>query len=149
MLRRFLLVTVAAFSIIAIACSGGGEIEPADSYVSLSVALESAGMKVGDQSENKFLFAGLFSIPGVEVVANGQEILAVEFATLEKAEAQAALVSEDGYGIGLKYVNWIDTPQFFRNGKMIVIYDGSQSLVTDTLITAMGERFAGEAPDEV
>ncbi len=106
-------------------------------------------MKVGDQSENKFLFAGQFSIPGVEVVANGQEILAVEFATLEKAEAQAALVSEDGYGIGLKYVNWIDTPQFFRNGKMIVIYDGSQSLVTDTLITAMGERFAGEAPDEV
>ncbi len=149
MLRRFLLVAVAAFSIIAIACSGGGEIEPADSYVSLSVALESAGMKVGDQSENKFLFAGQFSIPGVEVVASGQEILAVEFATLEKAEAQAALVSEDGYGIGLKYVNWIDTPQFFRNGKMIVIYDGSQSLVTDTLITAMGERFAGEAPDEV
>lgn len=149
MLRRFLLVAVAAFPIIAIACSGGGEIEPADSYVSLSVALESAGMKVGDQSENKFLFAGQFSIPGVEVVASGQEILAVEFATLEKAEAQAALVSEDGYGIGLKYVNWIDTPQFFRNGKMIVIYDGSQSLVTDTLITAMGERFAGEAPDEV
>jgi hypothetical protein len=29
---------------------------------------------------------------------------------------------------------------------MIVIYDGSHSLVTDTLITSMGERFAGESP---
>jgi hypothetical protein len=29
---------------------------------------------------------------------------------------------------------------------MIVIYDGSQSLVSETLFTAMGERFAGEAP---
>jgi hypothetical protein len=29
---------------------------------------------------------------------------------------------------------------------MIVIYDGSQPLVTDTLITSMGERIAGEYP---
>jgi hypothetical protein len=147
MLRRFILVAVAAFSIITIACSGGGEIEPADSYASLSAALESAGMKVGEQSENKFLFSGLFSIPGVEVTASGQELLVFEFATLEEAEAQAALVSDDGFGIGLKYINWVDGPQFFRNGKMIVIYDGKQSLVTDTLTTAMGEIFAGEVPD--
>ena len=146
MLRRFLLVAVAAFSIIAIACAGSGEIEPADSYVSLSAALEAASMKVGEQSENKFLFAGLFSVPGVEVVASGQEILAFEFATLEEADAQEALVSDDGFGIGLKYINWIDGPQFFRNGKMIVIYDGKQSLVTDTLTAAMGEIFAGEVP---
>ncbi len=89
----------------------------------------------------------MFSVPGVEIIASGQELLAFEFASIEEAEAQAALVSDDGYGTGLKYVNWIDTPQFFKNGRMIVIYDGSQSLVTDTLITAMGDRFAGESPD--
>jgi hypothetical protein len=104
-------------------------------------------MSVGDQKENKFLFSDVFSVPGIEITASGQELLAFEFATIEEAEAQAALVSEDGFGIGLKYINWIDTPQFFRNGRMIVIYDGSQSLVTDTLITSMGERFAGESPD--
>ncbi len=146
MLRRILLVVIAAFSILAIACSGG-DIEPADSYVSLSAALESAGMNVGDQRENKFLFSDVFSVAGVEITASGQELLAFEFSTIEEAEAQAALVSEDGFGIGLKYINWIDTPQFFRNGRMIVIYDGSQSLVTNTLITSMGERFAGESPD--
>jgi hypothetical protein len=151
MLRRFLvaLLALTAFSVMSVACSSGtAKIEPADSYESLSAALESAGMKVGEQVENNFLFAGLFTVPGIEMTASGQDILAYEFATIEEATEQAALVSPDGYGIGLKYINWIDTPQFFRNGRMIVVYDGSQSLVTDTLITAMGERFAGESPDE-
>jgi hypothetical protein len=147
MLRRFLLTAITALSVIMVACSGTADIEPADSYDSLSSALESAGMKVGERVENNFLFAGLFTVPGIEVVASGQEILAFEFATLDEAAEQAALVSPDGYGIGLKYINWVDTPQFFMNGKMIVVYDGSQSLVTETLTTAMGERFAGEAPE--
>lgn len=146
-MRRFLVVALATFSIIAVACSSsGGEVEPADSYDSLSAALNAAGMKVGEQVENNFLFAGLFSVPGIEMTASGQDILAFEFATEEEAVEQAGLVSPDGYGIGLKYINWADTPQFFRNGRMIVVYDGSQSLVIETLMTAMGERFAGEDP---
>jgi hypothetical protein len=146
MLRRILLAATVAISILVVASSGGGDIEPADSYDTLSAALESAGMSVADQKENKFLFSDVFSVPGIEITASGHDLLAFELATIEKPEAQAALISEDGFGIGLKYINWIDTPQFFMNGRMIVIYDGSQSLVTDTLITAMGERFAGESP---
>jgi hypothetical protein len=146
MLRRFLLVAVAALSIIAIACSSDAPIEPADSYESLSAALEAGGMSVTEPTENAFLFAGLFSIPGVKMEASGQMILAFEFPTAEAASEQAAIVSDDGYGIGLKYVNWVESPQFHLNGKMIVIYDGAQSLVINTLITAMGERFAGEDP---
>ncbi|MCH7982991.1 MAG: hypothetical protein IIC28_03380 [Chloroflexi bacterium] len=148
MLRRLFFLALAAFSVVAAACSGGGsEIEPADSYDSLKAALEAAGMQVDNQGENNFLFSGLFSVSGIELTASGEQILAFEFATPEEASEQAALVSEDGYGIGLKYVNWIATPQFFKNGKMIVVYDGSQSLVTSTLIAAMGEQFAGESPD--
>ena len=148
MFRRILLVLAATFSLVVIACSGGAdEIEPVVSYDSLSAALESAGMKVESQGENKFLFSGLFSVPGIELSASGQQILAFEFATPEEANDQAALVSDDGYGIGLRYVNWVATPQFYKNEKMIVVYDGSQSLVTKTLIASMGEQFAGENPD--
>ena len=148
MLRRLVLIALALISVFAIACSGGGDIEPADSYDSLAAALESAGMNIDELSENKFLFSGLFSVPGVEFTASGQMILACAFGTLEEANEQAALVSPDGYGIGLKYINWSNDPQYFQNGKMIVIYDGSQSLVSETLFTAMGERFAGEAPGD-
>ncbi|MCZ6539148.1 MAG: hypothetical protein O6922_04910 [Chloroflexi bacterium] len=147
MLRRLFFLALAAFSAVAVACSGGGEIEPADSYDSLTAALEAAGMKVDNQGENKFLFSGLFSVSGIELSASGEQILAFEFASPEEASEQAALVSDDGYGIGHRYVNWIATPQFFKNGNMIVVYDGSQSLVTNTLIAAMGEQFAGESPD--
>ncbi|MGY8880776.1 MAG: hypothetical protein ACKVKV_08915 [Dehalococcoidia bacterium] len=146
MLRRFLVIALVAFSIIAVACSSVSDIEPADSYVSLSAALDAAGMKVEEQVENNFLFAGLFSVPVIEMTASGQDILAFEFSTVEEAAEQTALVSPDGYGIGLKYVNWSDNPQYFLNGKMIVVYDGSQSLVTNTLISAMSARFAGEKP---
>ena len=146
MLRRFLVIALVAFSIIAVACSSVRYIEPADSYVSLSAALDAAGMKVEEQVENNFLFAGLFSVPVIEMTASGQDILAFEFSTVEEAAEQTALVSPDGYGIGLKYVNWSDNPQYFLNGKMIVVYDGSQSLVTNTLISAMSARFAGEKP---
>ena len=147
MLRRFILISFAIFSITVVACSGGGgDIEPAVSYDSLSAALEAAGMKVDNQGENKFLFSGLFSVSGIELSASGEQILAFEFATPEEATDQAALVSDDGYGIGLRYVNWIATPQFYKNGNMIVVYDGSQALVTKTLIAAMGEQFAGEIP---
>lgn len=147
MSRRFLLIVIAVFSVLAVACSGGGDIEPADSYESLSAALESAGMKVGEQNENKFLFSNVFSIPGIEMTASGEQILAFQFETLDEARDQAALVSDDGYGIGRKYINWSDEPQFFLNGKMIVVYDGTKELVIDTLTSAMGERFVGSAPD--
>jgi hypothetical protein len=79
MLRRFLVIALVAFSIIAVACSSVSDIEPADSYVSLSAALDAAGMKVEDQVENNFLCAGLFSVPGIEMTASGQDILAFQF----------------------------------------------------------------------
>ena len=71
-------------------------------------------MKVDNHGENKFLFSGLFSVAGIELSASGEQILAFEFPTPEEANEQAKLVSDDGYGIGLKYINWIVGPQYFK-----------------------------------
>ncbi|MDA1280650.1 MAG: hypothetical protein O3B95_11555 [Chloroflexi bacterium] len=147
MLRRFYLSILTVFSVLVVACSGGGTIEAADSYDSLAAALESAGMKIDNRSENGFLFANIFSVTGIEITASGEHILAFEFDTPEEASKQASMVSEDGFGIGLKYINWGDTPQFYKNGNMIVVYDGSQNLVTRTLASAMGDKFAGGTSD--
>jgi hypothetical protein len=86
-------------------------------------------MKVDNHGENKCFFSGLFSVAGIELSASGEQILAFEFPTPEEANEQAKLVSDDGYGIGLKYINWIVGPQYFKNGNIIVVYGGSQSLV--------------------
>lgn len=62
MLRRFLVIAVAEFSITAVAYSGF-DIEPPRFYISLLSALESVGMKVCEQVENICLFAGIFRFP--------------------------------------------------------------------------------------
>ena len=89
----------------------------------------------------------MFFVAGIELSASGEQILAFQFHTPEEANEQAKLVSDDGYGIGLKYINWIVGPQYFKNGNIIVVYGGSQSLVTKTLIASMGEQFACENSD--
>ena len=89
----------------------------------------------------------MFSFAGIELSASGEQILAFEFPTPEEANEQPKLVSDNGYGIGLKYINWIVGPKYFKNGNIIVVYGGSQSLVTKTLIASMGEQFAGENSD--
>jgi hypothetical protein len=78
-------------------------------------------MKVDNQGENKFLFSGLFSVTGIELSASGEQILAFEFPTPAEANEQAKLVSDNDYGIGLKYINWIVSPQYFKNGNIIVV----------------------------
>ena len=62
-------------------------------------------MKVDNHGENKFFFSRLFSVAGIELSASGEQILAFEFLTPEEANEQAKLVSDDSYGIGLKYIN--------------------------------------------
>ena len=47
----------------------------------------------------------------------------------------------------MKYVNWSNTPKFYKNGNMIVVYDGTQELITNTLASAMGDLFAGGISD--
>ena len=66
MLRRLVLIALALISVFAIACSGGGDIEPADSYDSLAAALESAGMNIDDLSEKIPIFRALLR-PGRRV----------------------------------------------------------------------------------
>ena len=66
-------------------------------------------MTVGDLKESTFLFSNVFPVLGIELNASGQGLLAFEFATIEEVESQVALVSEDGFGIGLKHIIWIDT----------------------------------------
>ena len=81
MLRRFLITAIAAVSTIAVACYGQANIELGDPYDTLTAALGTGGMKIEDQVENNFLFAGLFSVLSIEVTARGQNILALGFPT--------------------------------------------------------------------
>lgn len=144
--RLFLLPVISLFAVVAVACNSSGEIPAADSVDSLARALESAGMRVEGPSANDFLSANYFAIPGVQYTASGEIIFAYEFENDEELASQRALVSPDGWGIGPKYIQWSVGPSYYQSGNLIVIYDGDETFVMETLTAAMGEPFAGGKP---
>ncbi len=138
---------IAAFVILLAACGSGKAIPAANSVATLGESLKAAGLRVEGPNPNDVLSSRFFSIPGVQFKASGEIVYAYEFETDEEVAEQRALVSPDGYGIGLKYVNWTVAPSFYQNGRLIVIYDGEAQLMLDTLVAAMGERFSGTDPE--
>ena len=145
--RRVLLSFLVALTAVAfVACGGGKQVQPADSVVTLGQALEAAGLSVNGPLPNDFLMSRFFSVPGVSFEAGGETVYAYEFDSEEVAALEKATVSEDGYGIGFRYVNWSVAPSFYSSGRLIVVYDGDSSQMEATLATALGDRFAGSEP---
>lgn len=139
------IVALALLSAELTAC--GKPVPAADSIETLSKSLTAAGLSVQDLAMPDRIDAGLFNTTSALITASREKVLAYEFSSEAEAEAAASKVSPDGSGIGLKYVNWRATPHFYRRGKLIVIYEGEQKLMTDTLSAALGPRFAGGEPE--
>ncbi len=137
---RIVFATFAA-GLMAAAC--GGSIPPASDFATLSKSLESAGLSVEPAVKPGPVDSNLFQAPSVLIVASKEGVLAYEFTTASEAAEAASKVSPDGSGIGPKYVNWRSVPNFYRSGRLIVIYDGKQTLINETLTSALGPRFAG------
>ena len=70
-------------------------------------------------------------------------MIALEYATVSAADAEAALVSADGGSIGLSQVSWVSTPHSFRGNRLIVLYVGTDDGVIEVLTDLLGPQFAG------
>ncbi len=118
----------------------GGE---ATDYESLLFGLSGVAKTVdtGGEVEQPF-----FSVKGQLVWVDGYELQVFEYASVEEAVAQAALVSPDGGAVGTSLVSWIATPHFFQAGRLIVLYVGDDAQTLDTLAEVLGPQFAGGAP---
>jgi hypothetical protein len=84
-----------------------------------------------------------FAPQGQVLTVNGEDIQAFEFASAEEADTVAETVSADGSSIGTSMVGWIAPPHFYKAGRLIVIYVGSDRDVINALQEAMGSQFAG------
>ena len=141
-LRRLLAVSILSLvALVATACGSSQNIPEATNVETLGEALEAAGLRVNGPVDNDFLSSTYFSIPGVQFDVSGEKVLVYEFDDDTELAAQRSLVSPDGWGIGLKYIQWSVGPKYYQNGKLIVIYDGEKTRITETLATAMGEPF--------
>jgi hypothetical protein len=85
----------------------------------------------------------------VEVVGGGRRIHVLEYSSQAALESDAAKVSPDGHKIGLTSLDWISTPHFYKNARVIVIYLGCDVQIMRILEEAVGPQFAGGVPPPI
>ena len=66
-----------------------------------------------------------------------------EYESKEQLEEEAAKVSPDGARIGSTEMKWEVPPHFYKTEMVIVLYEGSDSTMKQTLSSVVGAQFAG------
>lgn len=84
-----------------------------------------------------------FSVHGQSLKVNGADVQVFEYVDATAANQEAALVSRDGSSVGTTMVSWMAAPHFYKAGKVIVLYVGTDTAITATLQTILGPQFAG------
>jgi hypothetical protein len=111
-----------------------------EDQASLVAALQAAGatVEVGEPITQAF-----FTPEGSIIKVNGADVQVFEYESVEAMESEAAQVAPDGGSIGTSMVTWVDTPHFYKAGRIIVLYVGSDESVLSLLENALGPQFAG------
>jgi len=149
MQRTILLVSLL---ITALTLSGCGGQSPAstsptdasgvEDQSSLIAALQSAGAtaEVADTISQAF-----FSPEGIFLTINGEEGIQVfEYEDAQTMESEAAQVAPNGGSVGTSMMMWVDKPHFYKSGRIIVLYIGSNTTILELLNEVMGPQFAGQ-----
>ena len=140
---RDLVLTIVLLGLFAAACSSAGEKETAGSINTVEdviASLQEQGLSVtkGDPLEQPF-----FSVPGVLLDLPESGIQVFEYRDESAAMADAEQVAPDGSSVGTSMPFWVADPHFYQNGKLIVLYLGSDEVILDALETVFGPQFAG------
>lgn len=112
----------------------------AQDQASLLSALKAAGatVELGDTITQTF-----FTPEGKIIKVKGADVQVFEYENAEAMEKEASQVAPDGGSIGTSMVDWIDTPHFYKAGRIIALYVGSDKAVLDLLTKVIGPQFAG------
>ena len=116
--------------------------EPAavEEQASLIAALEATGATVetGEPISQPF-----FSAEGNIIKVNGADVQVFEYENAEKMELESSQIAPDGNSNATTMISWIDTPHFYKTGRIIALYIGSDEAVLSLLEKTMGAQFAG------
>jgi hypothetical protein len=79
----------------------------------------------------------------VNVDGERRRLHVFEYARTLDLETDAAKISPDGFRIGLAFVDWIGSPHFYKNSRIIVNYVGCREDMMALLRGIVGPQFAG------
>lgn len=123
------------------AVSHGNEI---GGYVELVDSLRAAGAAVEPTEEIEQAF---FSVMGQKILVNEVEIQVFEYADEASRKADSDQISADGTNIGTSMITWVDQPNFWAKGRIIVLYVGKDAATIDLLSDVIGDPIT--TPSEV
>lgn len=106
----------------------------------LIVALEGQGASV---EVGETLTQAFFGPVATILRVNGADVQVFEYPDEAAMESDAALVEPDGGSIGTTMAMWVDDPHFYKTGRIIVLYIGSDPAIIDLLENVVGPQFAG------
>jgi hypothetical protein len=149
MKRTMLSVLLILLGVLVSACGGAPAAnasnvspEPAtvEDQASLIAALEAAGATVesGEPLSQPFL-----SVEGSIIKVNGADVQVFEYENSEAMELDSSQIAPDGSSNATTMISWIDTPHFYKSGRIIALYIGSDEAVLSLLENALGSQFAG------
>jgi hypothetical protein len=140
LLLAFLISGCANTSFAASPASTAEPLAVADK-ASLTAALEAGGATV---ETGESVLQPFFTPEGIILKVNGADVQVFEYESPEEMENEASQVSSDGGSIGTSLVAWLDAPHFYKAGRIIVLYVGSDAAVLDLLEGAIEPQFAGQ-----
>ena len=112
-----------------------------EDQASLLAGLQATGAtaEIGESVVQDF-----FTPEGRIIKVNGQDIQVFEYESAEAMEAEASQAAPDGGSVGTSIMMWMDAPHFYKTGRIIVLYVGSDSAILDLLENVIGPQFAGQ-----
>ena len=143
------ILLVLLFAVILSACANASTSTPTgttpepitvEDKASLIAALQASGATV---ETGESIIQDFFSPEGSIIKVNGADIQVFEYESEEAMESEVSQVAPDGGSVGTSMMMWMDTPHFYKAGRIIVIYVGSDTAVLDLLEQVVGPQFAG------
>lgn len=135
-----LLLSACGGAPTASASNASPEPRAVEDQASLVAALKAAGatIETADPISQPF-----FSVEGNIIKVNGADVQLFEYESSEVMELESSQIAPDGSSNATTMITWIDTPHFYKAGKIIVLYIGSDATVLDLLQDVLGPQFAG------
>lgn len=84
------------------------------------------------------------SVPAKTIELNGEQVQVYEFPTVQAVEEQAVKIDSGGFSIDTLVVEWNLPPHFFKSGKLIIFYLGTDAKTLTLLQEILGKQFAGQ-----
>jgi uncharacterized protein YceK len=146
---RLSLVWLSVFALMMSGCgkvstpiSPTESLEPAivEDQADLVATLQASGATVETVEPVTQAF---FSPQGSIIKVNAADVQLFEYESVGAMEAEASQVAPDGGSIGTSMVTWMDTPHFYKAGRLIVLYVGSDASLLSLLENVLGPQFAG------